>query len=411
MLKHKIESFRKLFKTSSGEIFKPHLMLNEGGHVEGNRDKPVFKAKDDLLLRDSYPYSIIKRLNPLLASFRGSNMNLDKILGCRIYYNRYLENVGMPIVFDCSSDAVISSSSTREAIVREAASLLSDVLKIDISIMPRDHAYMGKRFDLYMYELKNNKLIIGELRLVEVSRYFLNISGVLTGESLNVISSDILKELNNGITLGETLSEVFLDRYEKRSFPYGQKPIKSFVIYAAEGIPYIDTNTWKLTIKGEVVREINVSYDDLINLSRDLGYMTFHCVTGWSVKDRRWTGIRLRDLLEKTGYNSDARWVLIRSAAGYSTTLPLEEALADDTFIILYIDGKPLSKENGYPARIFNPRLYGWKSAKWITEIIILDKYMDGFWEALAYHERGYVEAEERFKIRNPSIAELSRLP
>ena len=62
------------------------------------------------------------------------------------------------------------------------------------------------------------------------------------------------------------------------------------------------------------------------------------------------------------------------------------------------LNGKPLSEEQGFPARPFMPHLYGWKSAKWLTEMEFLRDYADGYWERYGYHERANVWEQERFK-------------
>jgi DMSO/TMAO reductase YedYZ molybdopterin-dependent catalytic subunit len=60
-------------------------------------------------------------------------------------------------------------------------------------------------------------------------------------------------------------------------------------------------------------------------------------------------------------------------------------------------DGEPLSAEHGGPARLIVPRLYAWKSAKWLAGIEFLEKDKPGFWERNGYHNHGDPWKEERF--------------
>ncbi|MMZ68783.1 TMAO/DMSO reductase [compost metagenome] len=92
------------------------------------------------------------------------------------------------------------------------------------------------------------------------------------------------------------------------------------------------------------------------------------------------------------------------------TVIPLEEAL-EGVLLAFKLNGKPLPVENGGPARLVAPRLYGWKNAKWVSRITVHEEYQDGYWEALAYHERGLAAAQERFKVRNPEVAREGSLP
>ncbi|MFN4045867.1 MAG: molybdopterin-dependent oxidoreductase, partial [Acidilobaceae archaeon] len=166
-----------------------------------------------------------------------------------------------------------------------------------------------------------------------------------------------------------------------------------------------------LEVKGRVSRNLTLTLEELAETAVELEERDFHCVTGWSVKGSRWLGVRVRELASRAGASGDSKWLLAYGVAGYSTVIPIEEALREDSIVAIGLDGKQLTIEGGYPARLLIPRLYGWKSAKWIKELVFLEDYVDGYWEALAYHERGLVEAQERFKVRNPEIAEKGGLP
>ena len=91
---------------------------------------------------------------------------------------------------------------------------------------------------------------------------------------------------------------------------------------------------------------------------------------------------------------------MFHCADGYTTLVPLEDAMTEDSMIALKMNGKPLPVEQGFPARPFIPHLYAWKSAKLLTKIEFMGKYEDGYWEAREYHERGNVLDEERIKDR-----------
>ena len=94
----------------------------------------------------------------------------------------------------------------------------------------------------------------------------------------------------------------------------------------------------------------------------------------------------------------DADWTIFHCADGYTAPVPTEYAVREDSILALRINGKPLSAEQGYPARPFIPDLYGWKSAKWLNRIEFVEAYRDGYWERFRYHERAEVWNGERFK-------------
>lgn len=180
--------------------------------------------------------------------------------------------------------------------------------------------------------------------------------------------------------------------------PPGQKYIKKFIYYAALGVPEVNIQQYRLKISGLVENPIEYTYDQLLTMIDTRYTRDFHCVTGWSVKDVYWEGVKIKTLVEKAKVKEEAKWVIFYSLDGYTSVVPKEDALAEDSIIALKINGKPLSIEQGFPARPFMPHLYGWKSAKWLTEIEFTSKYVDGYWEERGYNERGNVWEEERFK-------------
>lgn len=182
------------------------------------------------------------------------------------------------------------------------------------------------------------------------------------------------------------------------TIPPGQSFAKRWAIYAALGVPEIKLDAWRLSTKGLVEKELNLSFDDLQKLPQVKLTRDFSCVTSWSIRDVIWEGVALRELAKLTGVKPEAKWVMFRCADGYTAPVPLEDAMVEDSLIAFKMNGKPIPIQQGFPARPFIPQLYGWKSAKWLTTIEFLAGYEDGYWENFSYHERGNIWKEERFK-------------
>ena len=180
--------------------------------------------------------------------------------------------------------------------------------------------------------------------------------------------------------------------------PPGQTFARRWAIYAALSVPQFDLESWRLSTKGLVEKELNLSFEELqklpqIKLTRD-----FHCVTTWSIKDVAWEGLAFREMARMTRVKPEVKWVMFHGADGYTAPVPVEDAMVEDSLVAFKMNGKPIPIQQGFPARPFIPHLYGWKSAKWLTEIEFLAGYRDGYWEAYSYHERGNIWDEERFK-------------
>ncbi|MEM0038167.1 MAG: sulfite oxidase-like oxidoreductase [Zestosphaera sp.] len=180
--------------------------------------------------------------------------------------------------------------------------------------------------------------------------------------------------------------------------PPGQKAIPNFIIYRILGQPDVDVVKWRLRVGGEVSSPTTYTYEELLEMSSMSYVSDFHCVTGWSVRNVAWEGIPLRRLISEVNPSKEVSWVFVRSLDNYTTVIPYSDFNDERAILALKVNGRPLSVEQGFPARIFIPHLYGWKSAKWVTEIIFTREYKDGYWEALGYHERGNAWSEERFK-------------
>jgi len=180
----------------------------------------------------------------------------------------------------------------------------------------------------------------------------------------------------------------------------GQFYAKRFAIYSALGVPRIKLETWRLSVSGLVENELSLSFEELQHLPQVRLTRDFHCVTQWSIKDVAWEGVRFRELARLARVRPEAEWVMFHCADGYTTPVPLVDAMAEDSMIAFKMNGEAIPVEQGFPVRPLIPHLYVWKSAKWLTKIEFMLSYEDGYWEARGYHERGNVSKEERFKDR-----------
>lgn len=178
----------------------------------------------------------------------------------------------------------------------------------------------------------------------------------------------------------------------------GQYYIDYPVVYASLGIPRVNPEKWVLTINGLVEKPVKLTLADLYSMELETIVIDFHCVTGWSVRNMKFTGVPLNRITELVKPRSDVEWIYAESLDGYSTIIPYREALNNGGILALEMNDKPLTLEHGYPARLVIPGLYGWKSIKWVHHIEFRKEYIDGYWEALGYHPRGRVDYEERFK-------------
>jgi DMSO/TMAO reductase YedYZ molybdopterin-dependent catalytic subunit len=123
-----------------------------------------------------------------------------------------------------------------------------------------------------------------------------------------------------------------------------------------------------------------------------------HCATTWSKFDMDWEGVSVDALLAVAKPLPSATHVLATSHTGYTTNLPLDDVAGTKAWVAFAVDGAPLAREHGGPARLLVPHLYFWKSAKWIAGLRLLDHDEAGFWETRGYHDRGDPWLEQRYQ-------------
>ena len=158
-----------------------------------------------------------------------------------------------------------------------------------------------------------------------------------------------------------------------------------------------DPASLRLLVHGEVNRKTELSFDDLRSMKVVDQELDVHCVTGWSMLGGLWTGVRVKDLAERAGLKSTARHVIFEAAHGYTSNVPLDEALAQSVMVAWHIDGNSLEPPHGRPLRALVPDLYFWKSAKWLTGIRFVVDDEPGYWETRGYHNHADPWLEERY--------------
>jgi len=152
-----------------------------------------------------------------------------------------------------------------------------------------------------------------------------------------------------------------------------------------------------LKIHGEVDTPLELDFRELLAMDAIDTNADVHCVTGWSMLDARWKGVRLKDLAERAGLKKTARHVIFEAAHGYTANVRLDEGLADDVMVVWEHDGRPLRRPHGAPLRALVPDLYFWKSAKWLTGIRFTRRDQPGYWETRGYNNHADPWKEERY--------------
>ncbi|HLX20717.1 MAG TPA: sulfite oxidase-like oxidoreductase [Gaiellaceae bacterium] len=188
--------------------------------------------------------------------------------------------------------------------------------------------------------------------------------------------------------------------YDPARLPPGQYFTEKWPVLHAGQVPKVDIATWTLRIWGEVENEVTLTYDELRALPATAVTTDIHCVTRWSRFDAHFTGVQWRDLAALCKPKPSARFVIAHAEHGFTANSPLPAIADDDKSLVVYdADGGPLTPDHGWPARLFVPSKYFWKSAKWLTGLELTASDHLGFWERYGYHNDADYWKEERYSF------------
>ncbi len=170
-------------------------------------------------------------------------------------------------------------------------------------------------------------------------------------------------------------------------------PVGGWRIYTISGsMPIFDTRSWRLEIDGLVRKPVSLTYEEVRALPRAHQITNFHCVTGWSVPHVHWSGVRFKDLLALVDPLPAATAIrFVSMEEPYDDSLTLDQALLPNVMLGLDMDGQPLSRPHGSPARVVIPEMYGYKGVKWLTRMELVAKQPSGYWENLGYDQNAWV--------------------
>jgi DMSO/TMAO reductase YedYZ molybdopterin-dependent catalytic subunit len=157
---------------------------------------------------------------------------------------------------------------------------------------------------------------------------------------------------------------------------------------------------WRLEIGGLVERPLSLSLDDLRKAPGRSQITRHDCVEGWS-GIAQWSGARLGPLLDRAGVKANAKYVAffcadtleltLDGSGDYYETIDLLDARHPQTILAYEMNGRPLPVAHGAPIRLRLERQLGYKMAKYVMRIELVESFSrlgqgkGGYWE-----DRGY---------------------
>jgi len=162
-------------------------------------------------------------------------------------------------------------------------------------------------------------------------------------------------------------------------------------------VPRTNLTTWNLRVFGLVAQELTLTYDEVRALPKKEIAADIHCVTGWSRLDDTWTGVAIQEILTRCRPRPEVTHVMAHCEFGYTTSLPIGVLDDDDVLLCYGWKGQDLTPDHGFPLRLFVPKRYFWKSAKWLRGLEFMPANRLGFWEQRGYHDDADPWLEQRY--------------
>jgi DMSO/TMAO reductase YedYZ molybdopterin-dependent catalytic subunit len=155
------------------------------------------------------------------------------------------------------------------------------------------------------------------------------------------------------------------------------------------GVQYIDIDSYRLRITGLVAKELSLSYAEVLAKEKYTRLITLYCVEGWKAQIL-WEGVLLEDLIKMANPNQSVNTVIFHASDGYTTSLPYDEIKNKQIILAYNANGIALPPELGYPFIVVAESKYGYKWARWVSEIeLSSDASYQGYWESRGYSNSG----------------------
>ncbi|MEN6292060.1 MAG: sulfite oxidase-like oxidoreductase [Methanobacterium sp.] len=213
----------------------------------------------------------------------------------------------------------------------------------------------------------------------------------LTEKKINEILSD------KNIIISE-------DTKRENRIPPGQHEIKSWPVLHAGSVQNIDTSKWKFRIFGLVEEEKELNYDEFMSLPQSKVFSDIHCVTTWSKLNNLWEGVSSNTIKELADIQKEAKYVMVHASGNFTTNLSIGDFFEPDVLFATRHNENPITSKHGAPVRLVVPKLYFWKSAKWVNGLEFMAEDKPGFWESNGYHMHGDPWKEERYSWQSNYI-------
>ena len=201
-------------------------------------------------------------------------------------------------------------------------------------------------------------------------------------------------------------------RRKKQRVPPGQRRVEKYPVLSIDQTPKFDPKkpVWDIEVTGAVDHPKKWNWQEFLKLPKTMVKTDIHCVTGWSKLDMNWAGVSFKTIIDLVGPRSDVIAVTSYGNEFYTSSALLQDMRDPDVLLAYELEGEALNSEHGGPLRLLLPKIYFYKSTKWLRKLEFTASWERGFWEVRGYHQRADPWQEERYASQErPKRAQIQK--
>jgi DMSO/TMAO reductase YedYZ molybdopterin-dependent catalytic subunit len=163
------------------------------------------------------------------------------------------------------------------------------------------------------------------------------------------------------------------------------KPPRFNAYYDVEDVKPVDGKTWKLELAGLINDKKPWTAQQIGALPEQELIVRHICVEGWDYIGQ-WSGVNLRQFLERIGADIKAKYVVFKCADDYTECLDMATALHPQTILATKYAKEPIADPFGFPLRLRTATKLGFKNAKWVTAIEVTNRFTETYWSKRGFN-------------------------
>jgi DMSO/TMAO reductase YedYZ molybdopterin-dependent catalytic subunit len=237
--------------------------------------------------------------------------------------------------------------------------------------------------------LREHKALIETIDRRKVLRGTLSLGAFSLLSGCDVGETGPMQSFLRGVSAWNDKVQEFIFRPDHLAPTYSEaevvKPPRFNAHFDVEDIKPVDGATWKLELSGLIADKRPWTAQQLAQLPQQSMIIRHICVEGWDYIGQ-WSGVNLRQFLERVGADLSAKYVFFRCADDYTESLDMPSALHAQTMLATKYAGDPLADPFGFPLRLRTATKLGFKNAKWVTGIEVANDFQETFWSKQGFN-------------------------